>query len=101
MRFLSFPELADRMFLNLASYLSKKISGHSLLFSARYLWYLSRNAVSQIRIFKILALPEFANAAKENPNLLYKYVAGRYLSRELSMAERASCQAHHYGFLRA
>jgi uncharacterized protein VirK/YbjX len=89
------------MLLSLTRYLAKQLSGHSLAFSARYLWYLSRNAANQVRLFKILALPEFADAAGANPNLLYKYVAGRYLSKGLSMAERASCQAHHYGFLRA
>lgn len=53
-------------------------------------------------VLKVLSHPEFAEMARKNPRFPLKSVAyGTYLARSFTIAQRASCFAHHYLRLRA
>jgi uncharacterized protein VirK/YbjX len=68
---------------------------------ATILWGASSNLSRQFEIFKILSLPAFTGLVRVDPIFPFKYLTRNYLARGLTVAERASCFAHHYRQLNA
>jgi len=89
------------MFRRLASYLARQVADKSPSRIARNLWYVSTNLATQLQIFKLFSHPEFAGLLHNSPSISYKYLGKEYLARGLSIAQRASCQLHHFRYLQA
>lgn len=88
-----------RIFRRLASYLSEKIANKPLPQIAQKVWYVATNLTRQFALFKLFAHPEFAALLHASPSFSYKYLGKQYLARGLTVAQRASCQFHHYRYL--
>jgi uncharacterized protein VirK/YbjX len=73
----------------------------SPLLLAGVLWRAVTNIGRHYKVLKLVKLPPYAELAKTDPRFAFKYLTHDYLSRGLTVAERASCFVHHYRCLHA
>jgi uncharacterized protein VirK/YbjX len=91
--------------MSIGSVLKLARQGHHSYWSpprmATILWGASSNLSRQLEIFQVMALPAFVALVRVDPIFPFKYLTRDYLARGLTVAERASCFAHHYRQLNA
>ncbi len=68
---------------------------------AGVLWRAVTNISRHRKVLKLLKLPAYAEFAHTDPRFAFKYLTHDYLSRGLTVAERAACFVHHYKRLHA
>lgn len=68
---------------------------------ARILWGFTTNIYRQLEILRIMTSPVLLGLVRFDPILPFKYLTRGYLAGGLTVAERASCLAHHYRQLNA
>ena len=63
---------------------------------AGVLWRVAANLGRHGRVLKVVRLPEYADMVQGDVRFAFKYLTRGYLSRNLTVAERAACFERHY-----
>lgn len=83
-------------FLGPLSILARQKKSWSPALLAGILWRAVTNIDTHREVLRLLKLPPFAETLADNPRFAFKYLAPHYLSRNLTLTDRATCFLHHH-----